>query len=103
MKTEILLKLLEQIRLSLDFKVNGELGSHWRKSKRPYRKYLKKLGIEKIEYEIDKFRGIDNTYCISIRFKHEDWVCLQSQDLMNVINQLKVILNLQEEIKGVKQ
>ena len=100
---ETLLKLLEKIRLSLAFKVKGEMSSHLWKSKRPYRKYLKKLGIEKIEYEIDSFRGKDDTYCITITFKNEDWACLQSQDLMNVISQLKAILSLQEEIKGVKQ
>ena len=101
---ETLIKLLERIRLYLAFKANGALCSHWWNSKkRPYGKYLKKLGIEKIEYEIDSFRGNDDTYCITIRFKNEDWACLQSQDLMNVISQLKAILSLQEEIKGVKQ
>ena len=100
---ETLLKLLEKIRLSLAFKVKGEMSSHWWKSKRPYRKYLKKLGIEKIEYEIDRFNGKDNVFCITVWFKNEDWACLQSQDLMNVINRLKVILSLQEEVKGVKQ
>lgn len=105
MESEILLKLLEKIRLFLAFKMNGAMTSHWWKSKtkRLYRKYLRKLGIEKIEYEIDSFRGNDDTYCITIRFKNGDWACIQSQDLMNVISQLKVILSLQEEIKGVKQ
>ena len=97
---ETILSLLEKIRLSLAFKVKGEMSSHWWKSKRHYRKYLKKLGIEKIEYEIDRFNGKDNVFCITVWFKNEDWVCLQSQDLMNVINRLKVILSLQE---GVKQ
>ena len=100
---ETLLSLLEKIRLSLAFKVKGEMSSNWWKSKRPYRKYLKRLGIEKIEYEIEKNSRGGDAYCITIRFKNEDWVCLWSQDLMNVINRLKVILSLQEEVKGVKQ
>ena len=101
---EILLSILEEIRVSLSFKVKGEIGSpRILKSKRPYRKYLKELGIKKIDYEIDRFAGIDNTYCICIWFKNEDFINLHSTDLMANINRLKVILSLQEEIEGVKQ
>lgn len=101
---ETLLSILEEIRLSLSFKMKGEIGSHRiLKSKRPYRKYLKKLGIKKIDYEIDRFAGIDNTYSICIWFKNEDFINLHSIDLMANINRLKVILSLQEEIKGVKK
>ena len=106
MATDILLKLLEKIRLYLAFKKDGVIVSHWRwrlRGERLYRKYLKKLGIEKIEYEIEKNSRGGDAYCITIRFKNEDWVCLWSQDLMNVINQLRVILILHEEIKGVKK
>ena len=104
MEKGILLEILEDIRISLSFKVKGEIGSHRVfKSKKPYRKYLKKLGIKHIIYEIDKFAEIDNTYCICIWFKNEDFVNLHSTDLTVIIKRLKAIFNLQEEIKGVKQ
>ena len=101
---EILLSILEDIRISLSFKVKGDISSQRVfKSKRPYRKYLKKLGIKHIQYEVDKYADIDNTYCISIWFKNEDFVSLHSTDLITIINRLNVILKFQEEIKGVKQ
>ena len=101
---EILLSILEEIRISLSFKVKGDIGSNKIfKNKRPYRKYLKKLGIKHIQYEVDEYADIDNTYCIGIWFKNEDFINLHSTDLMANINRLKVILSLQEEIKGVKQ
>ena len=101
---ETLLNILEDIRISLSFKMKGDIGSHRVfKSKRPYRKYLKKLGIKHIQYEIDIYAGIENTYSICIWFKNEDFINLHSTDLMANINRLKVILNLQEEIKGIKK
>lgn len=101
---QTILSLLNDIRISLSFKVKGLMDIHKvSKTKKEYRKCLKKLEIDKIDYEIDKFTGQDDTYCISVWFKNKDWACFQSQDLMNVINRLKVLLNLQKEIKGVKK
>lgn len=104
METEILLKLLDDIRLSLSFGVKGLMDIHRvSKTKKEYRKCLKKLKIDKIDYDFDRYGGKDDTFCISVWYKNGDWVCLHSQDLMNVINRLKVILFFQAELKGVKQ
>lgn len=103
---ETLLSILEDIRISLSFKVNGAMDSRWSwklRTKRPYRKYLKKLGISHITYEVDEYFDIGNRYDIDVRFKGEDLVNIRSMDLMDSINRLKVILSLQEEIKGVKK
>lgn len=103
---EILLSILEDIRVSLSFKVNGVIDSHWRwrlRNKRLYRKYLKKLGISHITYEVDEYFNEDNRYDIDVRFRNEDLISIRSKDLMTSINSLKVILSLQEEIKGVKK
>lgn len=101
---QTILSLLDCIRISLSFKVKGLMDIHRvSKTKKEYRKCLKKLKIDKIDYEIDRFMGQDNTYCITVWFKNKDWACFQSQDLMTVIDRFKAILFLQAEIKGVKK
>ena len=101
---QTILSLLNDIRISLSFEVKGLMDIHRvSKTKKEYRKCLKKLKIDKIDYDFDRYGGKDDTYSISVWYKNGDWVCLHSQDLLNVINRLKVILFFQAEIKGVKQ
>lgn len=103
---ETLLSILEDIRISLSFKVNGAIDSRWSwklRDKRVYRKYLKKLGVLYITYEADEYFDLGIRYDIDIRFKGEDFISIRSMDLITSINRLKAILSLQEEVKGVKQ
>ena len=101
---QTIISLINDIRISLSFERKGLMDiRRGSKTKKEYRKCLKKLKIDKIDYDFDRYGGKDDTFCISVWYKNGDWVCLHSQDLMNVIHRLKVILFFQEEMKGVKQ
>lgn len=101
---QTIISLINDIRISLSFEAKGLMDIHrGSKTKKEYRKCLKKLKIDKIDYDFDRYGGKDDTYSISVWYKNGDWVCLHSQDLMNAINRLKVILFFQAELKGVKQ